>query len=74
MTSRSGAACKYYDMPRVRAIVRDAAKQDYRLSAIVLGIVDERRVPDGRSADAERGRAEDARWPRDELRVNDEED
>jgi mono/diheme cytochrome c family protein len=27
------------DMPAVRAIVRDAARQDYRMSAIVLGIV-----------------------------------
>jgi hypothetical protein len=30
---------KYYDMPRVRAIVRGASRQDYRLSSIVLGIV-----------------------------------
>jgi hypothetical protein len=28
------------DMPVVRAIVRNAAKDDYRLSSIVLGIVD----------------------------------
>jgi hypothetical protein len=34
-----GRGVKYYDMPRVRAIVRDAASQDYRLSAIVLGII-----------------------------------
>ena len=27
------------DMPAVRAIIRDAAARDYRLSAIVLGIV-----------------------------------
>jgi len=39
MTFALGRGVKYYDMPRVRAIVRDAAKQDYRLSAIVLGIV-----------------------------------
>ena len=30
---------EYFDMPRVRAIVRQAEAQDYRLSAIVLGIV-----------------------------------
>jgi hypothetical protein len=30
---------KYYDMPTVRAFVKDAAKQDYRFSAIVMGIV-----------------------------------
>jgi hypothetical protein len=39
MTFALGRGLKYYDMPRVRAIVRDAASQDYRLSAIVLGIV-----------------------------------
>ncbi|MBX5460053.1 MAG: DUF1592 domain-containing protein [Steroidobacteraceae bacterium] len=39
MTFALGRGLKYYDMPRVRAIVREAARQDYRLSAIVLGIV-----------------------------------
>jgi len=39
MTFALGRGVKYYDMPRVRAIVREAAKQDYRLSSIVLGIV-----------------------------------
>ncbi len=39
MTFALGRGVKYYDMPRVREIVRQAAKQDYRLSAIVLGIV-----------------------------------
>ena len=28
-----------YDMPQVRAIVREAAKNDYRFSSIVAGIV-----------------------------------
>jgi hypothetical protein len=28
-----------HDMPQVRAIVRDAAKNDYRFSSIVAGIV-----------------------------------
>jgi hypothetical protein len=40
MTFALGRGLKYYDMPRVREIVRDAAKQNYRFSAIVLGIVD----------------------------------
>jgi hypothetical protein len=39
MTFALGRGVKYYDMPRVRQIVRDSASQDYRLSAIVLGIV-----------------------------------
>jgi mono/diheme cytochrome c family protein len=30
---------EYFDMPQVRAVVRRAAKDDYKLSAIVLGIV-----------------------------------
>jgi len=30
---------EYFDMPQVRRIVRDAAKDDYTLSSIVLGIV-----------------------------------
>ena len=30
---------EYFDMPQVRAIVRAAAKENYRLSSIVLGIV-----------------------------------
>jgi hypothetical protein len=34
-----GRAAHYYDMPTVRAITRDAARNDYRFSAVVLGIV-----------------------------------
>jgi hypothetical protein len=34
-----GRGLEYYDMPTVRAIVRDAAKDDYRFVSIVLGIV-----------------------------------
>jgi Protein of unknown function (DUF1592)/Protein of unknown function (DUF1588)/Protein of unknown function (DUF1585)/Protein of unknown function (DUF1587)/Protein of unknown function (DUF1595)/Planctomycete cytochrome C len=34
-----GRGVQYYDMPTVRAIVRDAASNDYRFSSIVLGIV-----------------------------------
>jgi hypothetical protein len=29
----------YFDMPQVRAIVRGAAKDNYKFSSIVLGIV-----------------------------------
>jgi hypothetical protein len=35
----TGREVEYFDMPQVRAIVRDAAKDDYRLGAIVLGVV-----------------------------------
>ena len=34
-----GRSVEYYDMPTVRKIVRDAAKDNYRFSSIVLGIV-----------------------------------
>ncbi len=30
---------EYFDMPQVRAVVRGAAKDNYKLSSIVLGIV-----------------------------------
>ncbi len=31
---------EYFDMPQVRAIVRSAAKDNYKLSSLILGIVD----------------------------------
>ena len=34
-----GRGLSYHDMPVVRGIVRDAAREDYRLSALILGIV-----------------------------------
>jgi hypothetical protein len=34
-----GRGLDYYDAPAVRAVVRDAARQDYRFSSIVLGLV-----------------------------------
>jgi cytochrome c551/c552 len=39
LTYGVGRALKYYDMPAVRAITRDAAQQDNRFSALILGIV-----------------------------------
>lgn len=39
MTFALGRGLEYYDMPTVRRIVDEAAEQDYRLSAIVTGIV-----------------------------------
>jgi hypothetical protein len=39
LTYGLGRGLDYHDMPVVRAIVRDAARDDYRFSAIVLGIV-----------------------------------
>jgi hypothetical protein len=34
-----GRGSEYYDMPLVRSIVRDSARDNYRFSSIVLGIV-----------------------------------
>jgi hypothetical protein len=39
MTYALGRGVEYYDMPAVRAIVRDAAKNDRRFSSLVMGIV-----------------------------------
>jgi hypothetical protein len=30
---------EYFDMPAIRTIVRDAARENYRFSSIVMGIV-----------------------------------
>ena len=50
MTYALGRTIEYYDMPAVRRVVRDAAEDDYRFSALVRGIVESeqfrmRRVP-----------------------------
>ena len=39
MTYAVGRRVEYYDMPAIRAIVRDAARHDNRMSSFVLGIV-----------------------------------
>jgi len=40
MTYGLGRSIQYYDMPWIRRIVRDAAKDDYRFSSLVMGIVE----------------------------------
>jgi hypothetical protein len=39
LTYALGRPVEHFDMPLVRKLVRDAAKQDYKFSALVLGIV-----------------------------------
>jgi hypothetical protein len=39
LTYALGRGVRYYDMPTVRAIDRDAGRNDYRFSSIVMGIV-----------------------------------
>ena len=47
MTYALGRRVEYTDMPAIRAIVRDAAKNDNRISSFILGVVNSARVPDG---------------------------
>jgi mono/diheme cytochrome c family protein len=37
-----GRGLEHYDMPAVRAIVRDAARQNYRASSLIVGVVQSR--------------------------------
>jgi hypothetical protein len=39
LTYALGRGIESYDMPAVRRITRDAASQDYRLSSLILGVV-----------------------------------
>jgi hypothetical protein len=39
MTYGVGRGLKYYDMPAVRSIARDAARNNNRYSSLILGIV-----------------------------------
>jgi len=39
MTYALGRGVEYFDMPTIRSIVRDAARNDYRFSTLVMGIV-----------------------------------
>ncbi len=39
LTYGLGRGVQYYDMPAVRSVVRDAGRNDFRFSSIVLGIV-----------------------------------
>src|SRR5579875_2008154 len=39
LTYATGRGLKYYDMPAVRAIAREAEAKDYRFSSLILGIV-----------------------------------
>jgi hypothetical protein len=49
-----GRGLEYYDMPTVRAIVRDASTQNYRLTSLVLGIITSAPFQMRRSADGAR--------------------
>ena len=40
LTFALGRGVEYYDAPAVRKIVRDAEKDDYRFSSLILGIIE----------------------------------
>jgi hypothetical protein len=42
LTYALGRGLEYYDAPAVRAIVRDAARDDYRFSSLIAGVVQSR--------------------------------
>jgi hypothetical protein len=39
MTYALGRGVEYYDMPAIRAIVHNAAANDYKFSSLILGVV-----------------------------------
>jgi hypothetical protein len=53
MTYALGRRVEWYDMPTVRAIARDAAKNDYKMSAFLNGVI--------KSAAFQRGRASEGK-------------
>ncbi len=55
-----GRPVEHHDMPAVRAIVREAEKQDYRFSSIVLGIVNSDQFLMSATPGEEEGRIEEA--------------
>jgi hypothetical protein len=53
MTYALGRGLEYYDMPVVRSITRDAGREDYRFSSIVMGIVKSTALQMRRARDVE---------------------
>ena len=53
LTYATGRGVEHYDMPAIRTIIREAAKQDLRFSALIVGIVNSapfrQRMPDEES-------------------------
>jgi len=46
-----GRRVEYFDQPSIRNITRDAAEQDYRLSAFILGVVESPAFRSSRAAE-----------------------
>jgi hypothetical protein len=54
MTYALGRSVEYFDMPTVRKIVRDSAKDNYKFSSIVMGIVKSTAFQSQRAPEAEK--------------------
>ncbi len=54
LTYALGRGVEYQDMPVVRAIVREAARNNYRFSSLIDGHREERAVPDESEAGSSR--------------------
>jgi hypothetical protein len=52
MTYALGRGLEYYDVPAIRAILKDAAREDYRMSALITGVVQSTPFRMRRAADA----------------------
>jgi hypothetical protein len=61
MTYAVNRQLEYFDMPQVRTIVRGAAKDNYKLSSIILGIVDSEAFRKQGAANSVRSKPEVAR-------------
>jgi hypothetical protein len=48
MTYALGRRVEHYDMPAIRAIVRDAAKNDYKMSSFIKGVIKSAAFQNGR--------------------------
>ena len=63
MTYSLGRRVESYDMPAIRKIMRDAAKDNNRFSAFVMGVVNSRAFQMSRAAAVETTEAAGDRWP-----------
>jgi hypothetical protein len=52
MTYALGRRMEFYDMPTVRAIVNDAAKNDYKMSSFINGVIGSAAFQRGRATEA----------------------
>ena len=61
LTYALGRSVQYYDMPVVRSVMRDSARNDYRFSSLVLGNCEKLAVPNEGQESARESRADSKR-------------